>query len=78
MGAYQSLKTKAKSSSVIPKVVAVTYESFHYKVSVTVQTGFTKVILTRADRRQDYITGPSAEKVTLNFTKTEVLLVATR
>ena len=42
MGAYQSLKTKPKSSWVIPKVVAVTYESFHYKVSVTFQTGFHK------------------------------------
>ena len=52
--------------------------AFITKFQSQFKRGFTKVILTRADRRQDYITGPSAEKVTLNFTKTEVLLVATR
>ena len=35
-------KKKEKSGWVIPKVVAVAYGSFHYKVSVAVQMEFCK------------------------------------
>ena len=44
--------------------------AFITKFQSQFKRGFTKVILTRADRRQDYITGLSTEKVTLNLTKT--------
>ena len=47
--AYENLKTKEKSSWVIPKVVAVANitEAFHYKVEVTpLQTGFSSTVQT--------------------------------
>ena len=42
MVANKSLKTKEKSSEVIPKVVAVAYRSFSMQVYVAVQMGFRK------------------------------------
>ena len=54
--AYESLKTKEKSSVIIPKVVSVAYgdgrlrgrsltRAFDYKVEVTVQTRFQKEVV---------------------------------
>ena len=59
MVAYKSLKTKEKSSWVIPKVVAVAYESgrlqefFITKFKTPFQWGFAKVVVTRAGRLQE-------------------------
>ena len=54
MVAYESLKTKEKSSWVIPKVVAVAYGgghfSFIYKFKSRFKGGFTKVVVTRVGR----------------------------
>ena len=49
MAAYESLKTKEKSSRGIPNVVAVTYE-----VYVTVQTGFHTWVVTRVGRLREW------------------------
>ena len=63
MVAYDSLKTKEKSSWVIPKVVAVAYESevFIAKCkSQSVQRGFTKVVVTRAGCLREWSQGERA------------------
>ena len=59
-GRLRELKTKEKSSWVILKVVEANYgngrlrELLHYKVQVTVQTGLTLVVLTRAGRLREW------------------------
>ena len=56
MVAYESLKTKEKSSWVIPKVVVVAYgsgrlrELFIKEFEFLFKQGFTKVLVTRAGR----------------------------
>ena len=51
MVAYKNLKTKEKSSQVIPKVVEVAYRSFFItKFKSQFKRGFTKVVITRAGR----------------------------
>ena len=59
MVAYETLKTKEKSSWVIPKVVAVAYESFSVitKFKSQFKLGFTKVVVTRADCLQEWWQG---------------------
>ena len=56
MVAYETLRTKEKSSWVIPKVVAVAYESFSVitKFKSQFKLGFTKVVVTRADCSQEW------------------------
>ena len=60
MVAYESLKTKEKSSWVIPKVVAVAYgsgllsELFITKYKSQFKRGSTKVIVTRAGRKENF------------------------
>ena len=56
MEAYESLATKEKSSWVIPKVIAVAYESFSLKKS-QFKRGFTKVIVTSARRLRVWTQG---------------------
>ena len=57
--AYKSLKTKEKSSRVIPKVVAVAYgsgrlrELFITKFKSQFKWGFVKVVVTRAGRLRE-------------------------
>ena len=51
METYESLATKEKSTWVIPKVIAVAYESFSLKsLSHSSNGGFTKVVVTSARR----------------------------
>ena len=63
MVAYKSLKTKEKSSWVIPKVVAVAYESGCLrelcitKFKSQFKRGFAKVVLTRAGHLQEWSQG---------------------
>ena len=63
MVAYKSLKTKEKSSWVIPKVVAVAYESgrlqelFITKFKSQFKWGFAKVVVTRAGRLREWSQG---------------------
>ena len=56
MVAYYSLKTKEKSSWVIPKVVAVAYktEVFITKCNSQFKQGFTKVVVPRAGRLREW------------------------
>ena len=52
---YKRLKTKEKSSWVIPKVVAVAYESFSFtKIKWQFKLGFTKVFVTGAGRLREW------------------------
>ena len=54
MVAYKSLKTKEKSSWVIPKVVAIAYESFSSEsLRHRSNGGFTKVAVNRAGRLRE-------------------------
>ena len=59
--AYETLKTKEKSSWVIPKVVAVAYDSFSvitkFKSHWQFKLGFTKVVVIRADCLQEWWQG---------------------
>jgi len=61
--AYKSLKTKKKSSWVIPKVVAVAYgngllqELFITKFKSQFKWVFAKVVVTRAGRLQGWLQG---------------------
>ena len=61
MVTYKSLKTKEKSSWVIPKVVAVAYgsgrlrELFITKLKSQFKRGFTKVVVTRTGRLRDVV-----------------------
>ena len=63
MVAYESLKTKEKSNWVIPKVVAVAYESgrlrelFIKEFEWHFKWGFTKVVVTRAGRSRGWSQG---------------------
>ena len=63
MVAFESLKTKEKSSLVIPKVVAVAFRSsrlqelFITKFKSQFKRGFTKVVLTRAGRLEEWSQG---------------------
>ena len=63
MVAYKSLKTKEKSSWVIPKVVAVTYRSgrlrelFITKFKSQFKWSFAKAVVTRAGRLQEWSQG---------------------
>ena len=63
MVAYYSLKTKEKSSWVIPKVVAVAYgsgclqEVFITKCNSQFKQGFTKVVVPRAGRLREWSQG---------------------
>ena len=63
MVAYKSLKTKEKSSWVIPKVVAVAYGSGHLqeffiaKFKSQFKWGFAKVVVTRAGRLREWSQG---------------------
>ena len=63
MVAYGSLKTKKKSSWVIPKVVVVAYlssglpEPFITKLKSQFKGGFTKVVVTRAVRLGEWLQG---------------------
>ena len=58
MEAYESLATKEKSSWVIPKVIAVAYESFSLKkFKSQFKRGFTKVIVTSARRLRVWTQG---------------------
>ena len=51
MVAYESLKTKEKSSWVIQNVFAVAYESFSLQKFISqFKWGLTKVVVTRAGR----------------------------
>ena len=60
MVAYKSLKTKEKSSWVIPKVVVAAYgsvrlrELFIAKVKSQFKWGFAKVVVTRAGPLQEW------------------------
>ena len=60
MVAYESLQTKEKSSWVIPKVVAIAYESgrlrklFITKFKSRVKRAFEKVVVTRAGRLREW------------------------
>ena len=59
----KSLKTKERSSWVIPKVVAVAYcsgrlrELFITKIKSQFKQGFAKVVVTRAGRLQEWSEG---------------------
>ena len=56
--AYESLATKEKSSWVIPKVIAVAYESFSLKkFKSQFKRGFTKVVVTSARRLRVWTQG---------------------
>ena len=59
--AYESLKTKEKSSWVIPKVVTVTNESVRLQelfiTKSKSQFGFTKVVITRAGHLLEWSQG---------------------
>ena len=61
--AYESLKTKEKSSWVIPKMVAVAYgsgclqELLITKFKPQFKRGFTKVVVTRAGRLWEWSQG---------------------
>ena len=61
--AYKSLKTKEKSSCVIPKVVTVAYGSSHLrelfitKFKSQFKQGFTKVVITRAGGLREWSQG---------------------
>ena len=63
MVAYESLKTKEKSSWVIPKLVAVVYGSgrlrvlFVTKFRPQFKRDFAKVVLTRAGRLREWSQG---------------------
>ena len=63
MVTYKSLKTKEKSSWVIPKVVAVAYgsgrlrEFFITKFKSWFKCGFAKVVVTRAGRLREWSQG---------------------
>ena len=63
MVAYKSLKTKEKSSWVIPKVVAVAHgsgrlrELFITKFKSQFKRGFTTVVVTRAGRLREWSQG---------------------
>ena len=63
MVTYKSLKTKEKSSWVIPKVVVVAYRSgrlrelFITKFKSQFKRGFTKVVVTRAGRLREWSQG---------------------
>ena len=52
--AYESLKTKEKSSWVIPKVVAVAYENFSLQSLSQFKRGVTKVFVIRAGRLREW------------------------
>ena len=54
MVAYESVKTKENSSWVIPKVVAVAYESFKKS---PFKRGFAKVVVTRPGRLREWSQG---------------------
>ena len=56
----KSLKTKEKSNWLIPKIVAVTYESSNFfitKFKSQFKWSFTKVVITRAGRVQEWSQG---------------------
>ena len=63
MVSYKSLKTKEKSSWVIPKVVAVAYEGgrlrelFFTKFKSQFKWGFGKVVVTRAGHLREWSQG---------------------
>ena len=63
MVAYKSLKTREKSSWVIPKVVGVAYgsgrlqELFITKFKSQFKWGFAKVVVSRADRLREWSQG---------------------
>ena len=63
MFAYESLKTKEKYRLVIPKVVAVAYgsgrlrELYITEFKSQFKPGFTKVVVTRADRSREWSQG---------------------
>ena len=57
---YKSLKTKEKSNWLIPKIVAVTYESSNFfitKFKSQFKWSFTKVVITRAGCVQEWSQG---------------------
>ena len=71
MVANESLKTKEKSSWVIPKVVAVAYGSFSLQsVSHSSRRGFTKVVVTKAGRLRERSTGDLL--LYINYTKSKI------
>ena len=63
MVAYKSLKTKEKSSWIIPKVIAVAYgsgrlrELFITKFKSQFKWGFAKAVVTRAGRLREWSQG---------------------
>lgn len=91
MAAYESLKTKEKSSWVIPKVITVAYRIGRlrelFMTKSLFKRGFTKVVITRAGGLREWSQGElwlyflcvsyrSTRRYTMSVKKTDVKLVS--